>query len=74
MNDRDQGSGIRKATRRQHEQWFKGEMLLNRAILHVQQQYALYRGDFPLGAEGDPHTYLSEALCAIRRERREAIG
>lgn len=49
-------------------------MLLTCAILHVQQQYALYPGDFPLGAEGDPHTYLSEALCAIRRERREAIG
>ena len=63
---------IKKATRRQYQDWLKAEMLLSRAILHVQQQCTLYPGDFPLGAEGDPHTYLSNARCAIRRERREA--
>lgn len=62
----------RKATRRQREDWFKGETILIRAILHVRQGYAFYPGDFPLGAEGDPHTYLSGALYAIRKERRQA--
>jgi len=61
----------RKSTVKQRQDWFKGEMLLGRAMLHVQQQYALYPGDFP-GAEGDPHTYLARALARIRRERREA--
>ncbi len=65
-------AAVKKATRKQYEDWFKGEMILSRAILHVQQQYALYPGDFPLGAEGDPHTYLSNARCEIGRERRAA--
>ena len=64
------GKRIKKSTRKQREDWFKGEMLLSRAILHVRQQYALYPGDFSLGAEGDPHSYLSQARCEIGRERR----
>ena len=65
-------AAVKKATRKHYEYWFKGEMILSRAILHVQQQYALYPGDFPLGAEGYPHTYLSNARCEIGRERRAA--
>jgi hypothetical protein len=63
---------VKKATRRQYEDWFKGELLLRRAMLHVQAQYVFYPGDFPLGALGDPSTYLHTAWRAIQKERREA--
>jgi hypothetical protein len=72
---RVQGTGVRKSkgpTRRQYEDWFKGEQILWRAMLHVQQCFAFHPGDFPLGFGHNPHTYLHMALWTIAKEKREA--
>lgn len=62
----------RATLRRQYEGWFAGEVLLTRAMLHLDQQMGLDGTPRGEDAGTDPWSICWTLLRAIRRERKSA--
>lgn len=63
----------KQPTRKQFGEWFAGELILGRAMLHLDQQRGLDGTDVCRDARTDPWSILWRLRNQIRRERRAAI-